>query len=363
MSEITGALASMEGPIERVAIVRATRLGDFMCAVPVFRSLRQALPKAEITLIALPFARELVQRYAYLDRWAEYPGYPGTRVIPFYANRTLAFLNTNKRRRYDLAIQLHGSGVFTNPLTLLLGARHTVGFTRAEDHGMGLDYWTIYPDQGHEIHRVWTMAALLGTPNAGTHLDFPRTSSDRDAASDLLRSHSIETERPLIGVHPGAKNPTRRWPPGRFAAAVATLAYSIGAEVVVTGGANEARECETVAKALGKRGHNLNGQTTIGSLAALMERMSLFLTNDTGPAHIAYAVGVPSVTIFGAAEPEVWGPLDSRRHKSLWMPIECRPCGLETCSVGYRCLTAIIPQDVVAAAWGLLGDASRKGRN
>jgi ADP-heptose:LPS heptosyltransferase len=354
----------MEGPIERVAIVRATRLGDFMCAVPMLRSLRQALPEAEITLIALPFARELVQRYPYLDRWADYPGYPGTREIPFNADRTLAFLNTQRRRRYDLAIQLHGSGVFTNPLTLLLGARHTVGFTREEDLGMGLDHWVVYPDHGHEIHRVLTMATLLGTPNTGTHLDFPHTPHDHLAAIDLLKKHAIDQQRPLIGVHPGAKNPTRRWPASRFAAVATTLAYALGGEIIVTGGPGEERECAIVAQAVGKHGHNFNNQTTIGSLAALMESMSLFLTNDTGPAHVAYAVGTPSITLFGAAEPAVWGPLDTVRHKALWMPIGCRPCGLETCPIGYRCLTSVATQDVIKAAWSLLDDKTLwQGRN
>lgn len=348
--ETEGALAKIPRPINRVVIVRATRLGDFMCAVPTLRALRLALPNSEITLIALPFAHDLVKRYPYLDRFEEFPGYPGMRETPFDALRTLTFLARQQRRNYDLAIQLHGSGVFSNPFTLMLGARVTVGFTRPEDHGLGLDHWVVYPDRGHEIDRVLLMARLLGAPDAGSHLEFPLLDHDRTSALRLARTCNLDLSRPIIGVHPGAKNPTRRWPAERFAAAALRLAEQIGAQIVVTGGQGEERECAAVQEIIGSRARSLNGQTSIGSLAALLERMALFLTNDTGPAHIAYALGVRSVTIFGAAEPDVWGPLDTVHHKPVFVPIDCRPCGLTTCQNGYRCLTEVSLDQVVAAA-------------
>lgn len=349
-SKTEGVLAKIPGPVCRVAIVRATRLGDFMCAVPTLRSLRLALPNAEITLIALPFARDMVKRFPYLDRFEEFPGYPGVREVPFDAPRTLAFLARQRRRHYDLAIQLHGSGVFSNPFTLLLGAGATVGFTRPEDQGLGLDHWVVYPDKGHEIDRVLLMARLLGAPDAGTHLDFPLLDHDRISALRLARAHGLDPHRPIIGVHPGAKNPSRRWPPERFAAAASKLAELIGAHIVVTGGRGDERECATVQEILGNRTCNLNGQTSLGTLGALMERMALFLTNDTGPAHLAYALGVRSATVFGAAEPDVWGPLDTVRHKTVFAPVDCRPCGLATCQRGYHCLTDVSVDQVVAAA-------------
>lgn len=349
-TELNGIL----GPIRRVAIVRATRLGDFMCAVPTLRSLRLALPDAEITLIALPFAREMVKRFPLLDRHEEFPGYPGIRETSFTAQRALAFLAQQQRRRYDLAIQLHGSGVFSNPFTLMLGARYTVGFTRSEDQGFGLDRWVDYPNEGHEVHRVLEMARLLGTPDAGTHLEFPLLEEDHEEVRRLAGHHGIDLDRAIIGVHPGAKNLTRRWPPERFAEAASRLAERIGAEVTITGSPNEWYECLAVAEALTARSHNLVGQTSVGGLAALMSHMTLLLTNDTGPAHIAYALGTPSVTIFGAAEPEVWGPLDTTRHKAIAVPLACRPCGLELCEIGYRCLTQVTVERVVEVAESLL---------
>lgn len=349
-------LSCIEHPIRRVAIVRATRLGDFMCAVPTLRSLRLALPSAHITLIALPFARDMVRRYSYLDEYEEFPGYPGMREVPFNPSRTLAFLARQQRRHYDLAIQLHGSGVFSNPFTLLLGARCTAGFTRPEDQGLGLDLWVVYPQEGHEIHRVLRMARLLGAPDAGSHLEFPLLPRDHLGAERLARSHGLDLGRPIVGVHPGAKNPTRRWPPERFAEVASWLARKLGAQVVITGAPGEEHECHTVQRLVGANAHNLIGQTDIGVMAALMSRMTIILTNDTGPAHIAYAQDVPSVTVFGAAQPEVWGPLDTRRHRAISAPVDCRPCGMATCDRGYCCLTDVSVEQVLSSVEELLSN-------
>lgn len=114
---------------KKIAVFRALQLGDLLCAVPAFRALRRALPNSKITLIGLPWAKSFVDRFPnYFDDFLEFPGYPGLSEIVPQVKRIPAFFMTAQERRFDLAIQMHGSGIFANPITVLLGANVNAGF-------------------------------------------------------------------------------------------------------------------------------------------------------------------------------------------------------------------------------------------
>jgi ADP-heptose:LPS heptosyltransferase len=99
---------------------------------------------------------------------------------------------------------------------------------------------------------------------------------------------------------------------------------------------------------------DLAGRTSLGGLAALLQRMSLFIGNDSGPAHLAEAVGTPSVTLFGPTDPRRWAPLDQRAHPIVREPVGCSPCAYSDCPIDHRCLRRITPDEVIARASGLL---------
>ncbi len=342
----------------RVVIVRALRLGDLLCAVPALRALRAALPLAHLTLIGLPLAREFVRRCRYVDAFEEFPGYPGIADQPVEVERTLAFLRRMQQRHFDLAVQLHGSGVFSNPFTRLLGARYTVGFTRAGETDLGLDYALPYPSTGPEVQRLLKLTRALGAPDMGDHLELtvlPQDNADlEEALSRACTRHFFAHAQPVIGLHPGAKVPTRRWMPARFAAVGDALAARYGARIVLTGNAAEWDICEAVRRSMRASALNLAGRTSLGALAALLVRLRLLVTNDSGPAHLAAAVGTRSVVIFGAAQPETWASGDPRRRRavSAWVP--CRPCTYAECPIGYACLEGVSVADVLRAAEDLL---------
>jgi ADP-heptose:LPS heptosyltransferase len=357
-------LAQLAHRPAKVVVMRALRLGDLICATPALRSLRASLPLAHITLIGLPPAREFVRRCPALDAFVEFPGYPGVADQNVYPSRTLAFLSQMQAERFDLAIQLHGSGVFSNPFTILLGARYSVGFTRADEIDLGLDFSFPYPSHGREIHRLLSLMRALGAPDTGDTPALTVLPEDRAAlhAHPLLGAF-LATDRPLIGIHPGAKVATRRWPLERFAAIADHLCETSHAKIVITGGKEEWTMCEQVRLLMLHDALNAAGRTDLGMLAALMEHLHLFISNDSGPAHLASALGpahlasalgTRSITIFGAANVEDWAAIDSASHRALSIPVSCRPCYLSECPIGYQCLCGITVEDVLHTAEELL---------
>jgi lipopolysaccharide heptosyltransferase II len=306
-----------DASVRRIAVLRALFLGDLLCAVPAFRALRQRFPAAEITLIGLPWAEDLVRRLPTIDRFLPFPGYPGIAEIEYCPERTAAFLAEARAYRYDLAIQMHGDGNISNSFVAELGARMTLGYRRSTDPRLTTSL--LYDCDEHEIVRWLRLIAALGQPEAqplspmiGLATEFPLTPSDFSNAAKLL---FVEPAFPLVGLHPGAKAKTRRWPAEHFAALADTLIERYGADVVLTGSTAEQQLTAAVRRAMHHTALDLAGQTDLGTFGAVIARLDLLVSNDTGAAHMAAAVGTPSVVLFGPGRPEQWGPLNRERHQ------------------------------------------------
>ncbi|GAB4216406.1 MAG: glycosyltransferase family 9 protein [Roseiflexaceae bacterium] len=308
----------------RVAVVRALPgLGDLLCAVPALRALRAALPSAQITLIGLPSARGFVERFGrYVDELLVCPGYPGL-VSPERVGVLPAFLAEVQARRFDLALQLHGSGVTSNPFTVLLGARHCAGCFLPGHYCPDPARFVPLPEEDHEIRRMLAVLSQLGVPLQGEHLEFPLTPGDRAALAALPEARKLVPGN-YVCIHPGASTPLRRWSPAGFAAVADALAER-GLAVVLTGGPAEAELTGAVAQAMRGRPLDLAGRTELGTLAALLSDARLLVSNDTGVAHLGVALRTPSVTVFAGestnpAHMARWAPLDPTRHHAIPAP-------------------------------------------
>ena len=326
-----------------VALLRASRIGDFVCATPAFRALRKAMPLAKITVIGMPFVEELVARSPHLDRFVPFPGFPGMAEQFFDARRTVQFFQQMQAQQFDLAIQMHGSGVYSNPFTLMLGARVTAGFVREGDSAGCLDAALPMPIKMHEMRRVLALTTFLGASPQGEETEFPLWVEDIAAAQALLAG----VQHPLIGLHPAAREATKRWAPERFAIAGTALQQQYGGTVVILGGLEELPLAESIAQKIGHSCLNLTGKTALAVLGGVISQLSVLVTNDSGPAHIAYALGTPTVTLFGGTDPAIWGPLRDDRHRVLIHDVPCRPCNYDVCPVGYTCLENLTVEQVV----------------
>ncbi len=342
-----GLLSRLPEPPRKVVLLRASRIGDFICTTPAFRALRAALPEAEIIMITLPMLRDLAIRSPYLDRCAAFPGFPGIAEQLFDARRVAHFFLEMQAEEFDLAVQMQGSGVYSNPFMLMLGARATAGFVREGDSPGLLDAALPLPQQEHEVQRMLALTTFLGAPPQGVATEFPLWPEDHTAAEALVAG----AEPPLIGLHPAARDLTRRWDLGRFAAAAAELRRRYGGTIIVLGEREEWAAAETVIRGVGRPCLNLVGQTSLPVLGAVIKRLAVLITNDTGPAHIAYALGTPTITIFGGADPSRYGPLGNGPYRILAHEVSCRPCTYAACPIGYLCLEGItVPQVLDAAA-------------
>jgi lipopolysaccharide heptosyltransferase II len=340
---------------ERVAVFRALQLGDMLCAVPALRALRAHLPQARITLVGLPWAESFVQRFhAYLDDLLPFPGFPGYSEQEGSIAAFLDFLRAARERRFDLAIQLHGSGELTNRIVDLLDAPRTAGFANRGQGAFSDSHFIPWPETAPEIHRYTRLMEFIGVPLQGDHLELPLTWTDWEGWEEVAKRHRLRDGEYVV-IHPGARLLSRRWPPDRFAAVGTALARD-GWQLAVTGSPAEAQLTAGISSRLPKGAQDLTGQTTLGSLAALISRSALLVCNDTGVSHVAAAMGTPSVVVASGSDVQRWAPLDGARHRVLWFDVPCRPCAHDRCPVGHHCALGVSAESVLAEARRLLSE-------
>lgn len=318
--------------VRRVAVLRANSIGDFVLALPALEALRSAYPSAEITVLGASWHPQLLDgRPGPWDRVVVIPPYRGlSGQVPEPASadaRTASeFLDAQRAYRYDLAVQLHGGGTASNPLVAALGARVTAG---ARDVGAtALDRTVAYRAHQHEVLRWLEVVGLVGAPPVTLQPRLAVTAEDRAAAEALLPVDG----RGLVVVHAGANDPRRRWPVERFAQ-VATDLAARGFDVVLIGaGRDDAAAAGLIRRALGA-GPGLVDLVDRASLSAtlgVLERASLLVGNDSGPRHLAEAVGTPTVAVYWCGNLLTAGPLTRRRHRVLVsFRTRCPVCGAE----------------------------------
>lgn len=292
----------------RVAILRALPgMGDLLCAVPALRALRRARPDVQVTYIGLASTEPLVRRFSgYVDDFLAFPGFPGLpeqrpdlRAIP-------RFIDAAQDRRFDLAIQLHGSGQVTNAIAGLLGARRIAGHHVAIDPPPDRSLFLPWIERCSEVRRGLRLMAHLGWASDDERLEFSISPGTEAPVPDV----------PYVVIHPGASTPSRRWSASGFLDVANALA-SRGYPIVLTGTEGERARNRRIAEAMARAPIDLTGRTSVDVLAETVRRSSLLVSNDTGVAHLAVALRTPSVVVFTGSDPARWSPLDPSRHRAV----------------------------------------------
>ncbi|MBA3946822.1 MAG: glycosyltransferase family 9 protein [Herpetosiphonaceae bacterium] len=313
--------------VRKIAVLRANLLGDFIFALPALHALRQAYPTAEITLLGKSWHVELLaNRPGPIDRVIAIPPVAGVGEESSGQedlHELQSFFQRMQREAFDVAIQLHGGGRHSNPFLLGLGAKLAVG-SKTPD-ASALDRWIPYITLQNEILRYLEVVTLLGATTTDLVPSLTVTERDRAEAWPVVPHH----DQPLVALHPGCRTLTRRWPPEKFAAVGDALADA-GAFVVVTGTRSERDLVDAVVQGMAHTALNLCDRLSIGGLAGLYSRCKLVVANDTGPLHLAGAVGAATVGIYWIGNVITAAPPTRTRHRlAISWRIHCPICGHE----------------------------------
>ncbi|BCB76229.1 glycosyltransferase family 9 protein [Phytohabitans flavus] len=311
--------------VGRIAVLRANALGDLMFALPALDALRAAYPSAEIVLLGGPLHAELLTgRPGPVDGVAILPPIEGLRP-PSPGEESVPvedFLANARTAPFDLAVQIHGGGRTSNRIATALGARVTAGL-RAPG-SPPLDRWIPYVYYQAEIARYLEVVGLVGATPVTVQPTLAVTAAD---VAEARRVAGPPSRRRVV-IHPGATDPRRRWSAERFGH-VARELLSQGYEVVVTGTTDERAVVARVAEA-DRRIRTLVGELSLGGLVGLLAGAAVAVANDTGPLHVAAAVGTPSVGIYWVGNVINSAPPYRARHRPIpsWR-VHCPVCGAD----------------------------------
>ncbi|SEH54600.1 MULTISPECIES: glycosyltransferase family 9 protein [unclassified Leifsonia] len=329
--------------VERIAVLRGGGLGDLLFAFPALSSLAAAYPRARITLLGTPaHAALLGSRPGPVDEVAVLPRVRGVYLPEGEAEDPAGadeFVREMREKRFDLALQLHGGGRNSNPFLLRLGARVTAGLCTPD--AARLDRVLPYEYYQHEWMRALEVAGLVGAPPVALEPRIHVTPREREEALRWAPPPGVS----LVVVHPGATDPRRRWPAERFAEVAARL-VDAGARVVVVGDSSDVLLGERIVRlardaaraAAGEQLRSLAGRLTLSGLVGLLSAADAFLGNDSGPRHLAQAVGCPTVSVFWAGNVINAGPLGRAEHRiHVSWTTRCPACGRDCTSAADRC--------------------------
>lgn len=342
--------------IQRLLIRSTNWVGDAVMSVPALKEIRRQFPNARISLLVRPWVRDVYAAVDFIDetlvydKSGEHRGLAGMR-------RLAADL---RRRRFDLVILLQNA---LEAAAIACWARIPVRLGYACDargflltHAIRID-----PDVRRVHQAFYYLAILSGAGILNSRLwergDYRLDSisigvrtSDRSAAREMLRAHGVTHDSPLVGVNPGASyGGAKRWPAERFAAVADALAREFGTRIAIFGAPNELEAAQEAAARMTCRPVIFAGRTTLGQLMGLISECDLFITNDSGPMHLAAALDVPQLAIFGSTSEVATGPL-SARAQVIKQQVDCNPCFLRECPTDFRCMLGISVERVLSAA-------------
>jgi heptosyltransferase-2 len=328
--------------IERALVRFPNWLGDTVMALPTLRALRAAIPDAELWCLG-PWVGTILETEPGIARRLVPPGGVGARLVQ--ARRL-------RQARFDVALILPNS--FETALAgWLSGARWRVGYGEGRDalltHAL--------PPQADRVHQVTGYLRLLapfGVEASPTPPSLEIDAARRVEARRLLGEVAVPLGGPRVGLQLGAAlGPAKLWAPTRIAALAARLAAR-GIHPILLGGPQARGLADAVQAAAAEPIPSLVGRDRPALLAALIAELDALVGADSGPAHVAAAVGVPAVTLFGPTDPRLTAPLGPRQQ-ALWHQPACGPCFLRECPIDHRCLRAIEVPEVEAAVVTALG--------
>ncbi len=334
--------------IENILIRGPNWVGDSVLAIPAMKAVREHFREAQITLLVRPWVAGLFTSAPFVDHvWSE----PRPSSLAEWSRIT----RTIRDRHFDLAVLFPNS--FESALMMFAG-RVPLRFGYATDgRSLLLTNAIARTDSGHQVHYYLDLVKNLCRPDKDPSIEIDATAQERADARRLLAEHGIQRQDRFLVLNPGAAyGSAKRWDGLRFAEAGDRFAEEFGLAVAIIGSASEMPAAERVRTHMKSPAAILSGKTTLETLMGVLAECSLMITNDSGPMHIAAALGTPTVAVFGSTDERVTGPVGGQT-RIVKSPVDCSPCLLRECPIDHRCMERVSVSDVYRAARELLSHA------
>lgn len=316
---------------ERILLIRPDHIGDVLLTTPALQALRRARPGAEIHALVGAWSADVLASYPEVDQILTLP-FPAfdrspadEQVSPY--RLLLRAAGHLRRVGYTSAVILRPDHWWGALLTFFVGIPERIGYAHPD---VAPFLTRAHPlTRQHAVRQNLTLVERWTRylPDERAPLHFPVNPLDRADIDADLAERGIAADAPLLVIHPGSGTWVKRWETARWATVADTLAEQLGTVVVLTGSAGERPLAHDILTQMHQPAHSLVGEVSLTQLAALYSRARLVLGPDSGPLHLAVAVGTPTVTLFGPADPVEFAPWgDSSHHIALMSGIGCRPC-------------------------------------
>jgi lipopolysaccharide heptosyltransferase II len=346
----------------KVLAVRLDSLGDVLMTTPALHAIKASSPDTHLTLLTSPSGAAAGRLAPDVDEVLVYSA-PWIKATErrSHSSTDRAVIERVRAAQFDAAV------VFTvysqNPLPAALlcylaEIPRRLAHCRENPYQL-LSLWLKDPEPEtrvrHEVRRQLDLVAEAGWRSSDERLRLRVPPEAEERAEALLASAGVDPKRPWLVVHPGASAPSRRYPPESFAAVIRMLAAEHGWQIVLTGTRSEASLVQAIRGEAGVPCASLAGRMNVGELAALLARAPLLLSNNTGPVHVAAAVGTPVVDLYALTNPQHTPWLVP--HRVLFDDVPCRYCYKSVCPAGHHeCLLGVSPERVAAAVLELASE-------
>lgn len=337
----------------RILIIRLSSIGDVVHTLPAVGQIRRFLPHSVITWVAEQPSADLLMSCEWVDNVIVFPrrrsgaGRAIRNFVPAAAE-TAAFLRTLRSQPYDLVIDFQGLAK-SGAVTLAARGARKIGFSHARE-GSRFVYNETAPAPDffdHGIERHLRMAQYLGINDCT--VDFPRffSSHERQSVDRLLSAEGIGSKHPYVCFHPVARWVTKQWPVGKAACLCAAIVRRTGHAVLLVGDRKQFSRYDAICSRSAVAVRNFAGRTSLRELCCLIDGASLMVSMDSGPLHLACALGTPTVGLFGPTDPRRTGPF-GRRASAVYKDLSCRPCfKKKRCPLEHhRCMHDITVEEV-----------------
>ena len=328
----------------RILVVKLDHIGDVLLATPVLSNLRQAYPNTELHALCGKWSRVILENHPDVDQVIEYnsPAFCRSEA-PTTLKQTGQLLKHLRHQNYDLLIELRGDLRIIWFSILKVSPKRLCRASLQIANKLGFQKFS----SRHEARRNLDVLKQTDIATPIHNTTFSISEENEAYASKLLGEQQIERELPIITIHPGSPISIKRWKPERFAELADWLITKKRAQILFVGVPDEVQIITQIQALMKNESINIAGKTTIPQLASILNISSMFVGNDSGPMHLAAAVGIPTIGLYGPGDPKKFGPVGEKCH-TIQKKTDCTPCKGDICKFADEgCMAKIHVKDVI----------------